>query len=118
MFEIQAEPERKLIRLKISAMLTQEQVRELYRQEHMAILGMRCRLGEQLCIVDLTECPLQLQTVVSAFESQMGTNAKARKLAMYTGQALARMQARRLLKRADAAIFQTKAEAETWLFAA
>jgi hypothetical protein len=116
MFSVSTDPARKLVRLKISAMLTAEQVAELYRREHMAILGMGCRLGDQLCIVDLTDCPLQLQDVVGAFQREIKSGAKARRLAMFTGNALARMQARRIMQRDDAAIFETREEAEAWLF--
>lgn len=119
MFEIITEPARRLVRLKLNAMLTREQVAELYRQEHAAIIAMNCPLGEHYCIVDLTSCPLQLQEVAQAFQSEIGSSAKAKKLAMFTGNALARMQARRIAKeRDDVAIFETQIEAEAWLFSA
>lgn len=118
MFEISTEPRRKLVRLTLKAMLTPEQVKELYRQEHEAIEAMGCRLGEHLCIVDLTSCPLQVQEVTKAFESEIAAAGKARRLAMYTGEALARMQARRIARaRDDVAIFESREEAEFWLFA-
>jgi hypothetical protein len=118
MFEITTEPHRKLVRLMLKAMLTPEQVTQLYREEHRAIADMGCRLGEHFCIVDLTRCPLQVQAVAQAFEANIGSPGKARRLAMYTGQALARMQARRIAKvRDDVAIFERREEAEAWLFA-
>jgi len=119
MFEITTEPSRRLVRLKINAMLSREQVMDLYRKEHAAIVAMNCPLGEHLCIVDLTSCPLQLQEAAQAFQSEIGSSAKAKKLAMFTGNALARMQARRIAKeRNDVAIFETREEAESWLFGA
>jgi hypothetical protein len=118
MFSISTEPQRKLIRLKLSAMLSREQVAELYRQEHHAILAMGCPLGEHLCIVDLTECPLQLQEVAQAFQAEIGSKGKAKRLALFTGNALARMQARRIAReRDDVAIFELREDAEAWLFA-
>jgi transposase len=117
MFEITTEPHRKLVRLKLNAMLTRAQVLELYRQEHTAIVAMGCALGDHLCIVDLTACPLQLQEVAQAFQSEIGSSAKAKRLAMFTGNALARMQARRIAReRDDVAIFEHREEAEAWLF--
>ena len=119
MFEITTEPARRLVRLRLTAMLTREQVSALYREEHAAILAMDCPLGEHLCIVDLTSCPLQLQEGAKAFQSEVGSSAKAKKLAMFTGNALARIQARRIAKeRDDVAIFATREEAEDWLFCA
>jgi hypothetical protein len=40
MYEITTEPHRKLVRLKITGMLTPEQVAQLYKEEHHAIEGM------------------------------------------------------------------------------
>jgi hypothetical protein len=116
MFTITSEPARKLIRIKLAGMLTSDQVADLYRQEHRAIDAMGCRIGEHLCNVDLTECPLQLQDVVAAFQREIQARPQARRLAVFTGQALARMQARRILRRPDVAIFVTQQEARGWLF--
>jgi hypothetical protein len=119
MYQITTDPLRKLVRLKLRGMLTREQVTQLYKEEHRLIQEMGCRLGEHLCIVDLTDCPLQVQEVAQAFKSQVGSPAKARRLAMYTGNALGRMQARRIAReRVDVAIFERREEAEGWLFAA
>ena len=118
MFSITTEPHRKLVRLSVKGMLTLEQVQELYRQEHEAIRAMGCNLGEQLVIVDLRECPLQLQDIVNAFQKSMESPAKAQRLAMVTGTSLSKMQARRIMKRNDAALFDTIAEAEAWIFSA
>ena len=107
MFEITTEPSRRLVRLKLNGLLSRDQVADLYRQEQAAILAMNCPLGEQNCIVDLTSCPLQIQDVANAFQAEIGSPTKAKKLAMFTGNALARMQARRISKeRDDVAIFE------------
>jgi hypothetical protein len=117
MFEITTEPRRKLVRIALKAMLTPDQVAELYRQEHHAIHAMGCKLGEHICIVDLTLCPLQVQAVTQAFQSSIKSSGKARRLAMFTGNALARMQARRIAQSRDnVAIFELREEAEAWLF--
>ena len=73
MFEISTEPQHKLVRLRLTGMLTRDGVADLYRQEHAAIAAMGCRLGDHLCIVDLTDCPLQIQDVASAFQSEIGS---------------------------------------------
>jgi hypothetical protein len=116
MFTITTEPARKLVRIKVSGMLNVSDVAELYRQEHQAIKAMGCPLGEQVVIVDLTECPLQLQNIVSAFQESMTSNAKGRAVALVTGSSLARMQARRIMRREGSAMFETMADAEVWLF--
>lgn len=116
MFTIQTDPRCRLIRITLCGMLTVADVKELYRQEHAAILAMGCPLGEQLVLVDLSECPLQLQDIVAAFQQAMNSSAKAKRLALVTGSSLARMQARRITSRADAALFETEDEALAWLF--
>jgi transposase len=117
MYEITTEPHRKLVRLKLTGMLTPEQVTQLYKEEHEAIEKMGCRLGEHVCIVDLTSCPLQVQAVSEAFKSEIGSSAKARRLALYIGSALGRMQARRIAReRDDVGLFELQEEAEAWLF--
>lgn len=115
MFTIETDPRRRLVVMTISGMLTTDQVRELYRQEHEAIAAMGCPLGEQLVLVDLEQCPLQLQEIVQAFQSAMESSAKAKRLALVTGSSLARMQARRITQRADAALFERRDEAMRWL---
>lgn len=117
MYEITTEPHRKLVDLKLIGKLTREQVAQLYRDEHRAILEMGCRPGDHLCIVDLTACSLQLQEVAQAFQSEIKSHGGARRLAIFTGAALARMQARRIAReRADVAISETRHEVEAWLF--
>jgi hypothetical protein len=117
MYKITTEPHRKLVRLKLTGMLTPEQVAQLYREEHEAIEKMGCRPGEHLCIVDLTSCPLQVQAVAEAFKSEIASSAKARRLALYIGNALGRMQARRIAReRDDVGFFEFQEEAEEWLF--
>ena len=117
MFTISTEPHRQLVRIKVTGMLTLEQVADFYRAEHEAIRAMGCPLGQQIAIVDVSECPLQLQQIVEAFQKSMESPARAKRLAMVTGGSLSRMQARRILKRDNAALFETVAEAEAWLFA-
>lgn len=117
MFTIDTEPGLKLVRMKLSGMLTVEEVAELYRQEHAAILAMGCPLGEQIVLADLTECPLQLSQIVDAFQASMGRPEMAWRLAIVTGLSLSRMQARRLAQREGIRIFATVEDAEEWLFA-
>lgn len=117
MYTVTADPDRKLITIALHGMLTPEQVAALYRDEHLAIQRMGCRIGEHVALVDLTGCPLQIQDVANAFQRNMEGRGKARRLALFTGGSLARMQVRRITRRSDAAIFSTRGEAEAWLFA-
>ena len=115
MFEITTEPSKRLVRLKLSGMLTEADVRELYRQEHAAIHAMACPLGEHLLLIDSTQNELQTQSVIETFKRQMSKPSRAKRIAVVTGQSLSRMQARRLLSEQPGYIFHTVAEAEAWL---
>jgi len=117
MFTIETQAEHKLVRIKLSGMLTLEEVEEFYRQEHDAIRRMGCALGEQIVLVDMTECPIQMQEIVSAFQDTMDRPDRAWRLAMVTGGSLSRIQARRIAKRDHVAMFDTAAQAEAWLVA-
>lgn len=116
MYSIQSDARRRLVTIKIVGLLTSEEVAQLYHEEHRLILEMGCRVGEHLALVDLTECKIQLQDVAAAFQKQITSSGRAKRLAMFTGSSLARMQARRLMQRADADLFSTREEAEAWLF--
>jgi hypothetical protein len=116
MFKITTEPKRWLVRLKFSGHLTLAEVSEFYRQQEAAIRTMGCPLGLHVVLIDATECPLQLQEIVGAFQGAMASPRRAKRVAMVTGGSLSRMQARRLLQRDEVAKFATVDEAEEWLF--
>lgn len=116
MFSIKTDAPRKLVRITISGMVTVEEVQQFRQQERAAVTAMGCRLGDHLALADLTGCGLQLQQVVAAFQQVIEARGQARRLALVTGDSVVRMQARRVINRPDAALFETIAEAEAWLF--
>lgn len=116
MYILSTDADRALITIKIVGMMSAADVERLYRDEYLAIARMGCRVGEHVAMVDLTECSLQLQDVAAAFERQIGSARKARRLAIFTGNSVSRMQARRIMRRDGAALFATQVEAEAWLF--
>ncbi len=118
MYAIATEPAHRLVRITITGLLSVEQVADLYRQEHDAIAAMGCPLGQQIVLVDLRKCPLQVQDVVKTFKSKIGGEQSARRIALVTGDSAARMQARRIIERDDAALFSSIGEAEAWLLEA
>ena len=115
MYNIATEPSRRLVRITVSGLLHAADVEQLYREEHQAIHDMDCPVGEHVVLVDLRDCPIQFQEVVSAFRANINGEGQARKLAMVTGGSAARMQVRRILQRGGANQFETIAEAEEWL---
>ncbi len=116
LYTITTDSDRKLVTIKITGLISTREVEQLYREEHAAIRRMGCWLGDHYALVDLTECKLQLQDVAAAFQQQMSSSAKAKRLALFTGSSLSRMQVRRITQRDNAQIFATQEEAENWLF--
>jgi len=116
MYAISTDPKRRLVTIKIIGLVTAHEVADLYRDEYAAIAQMGCQLGEHYALVDLTECTLQLQDVVAAFQKQMHSPGKAKRLALFTGNSVARMQVRRITQRDHAQLFASRGEAEAWLF--
>ena len=58
-----------------------------------------------------------MQQIVTAFQDTMDRPDNAWRLAVVTGGSLSRIQARRVAKRDNVAMFDTIAQAEAWLFA-
>jgi hypothetical protein len=116
MFTITTEPRRKLVRIKVCGMLKVCDVADFLQQEHAAIRAMGCPVGHHFVLADLTDCPLQLQEIIAAFQKSMTSPQRAKRVAVAVGSSLSRMQARRLLQREEVAMFDTVAEAEKWLF--
>lgn len=117
MFTISTDRARKLVRVRLTGMLSVDDVQRFYREEADAIRAMGCRPGEHDVLVDLSECPLQLQHIVAEFQKEANAPGRARRVAMVTGESLVRLQARRVFTRDGVALFGTVAEADGWLIA-
>lgn len=117
MYTVSAEPSRKLVRIKLVGFLSHDEVAGFARAEQAAIQQMGCRSGEYLVLVDTTEFLLQTQDVATELQNLVNASAfRAKRIAIVNGESAFRMQARRLLTREEALIFDTLAEAEAWLF--
>lgn len=118
MYQLTTDPARKLVLLKLYGMLTIDEVAAMYADEYKAIRAMGCRLGQQFVLADLTECNIQMQDVSAALQSLVQEKGTAKRVAMFTGSSLAKMQARRIAVTQHAAVFATQEDALVWLFEA
>jgi hypothetical protein len=115
-FSISTEPSQKLLRVKLTGFFTVEAVAAFARAAQKAVGEMGCASGEYLHLCDVSDLSLQSQNVVPAFERFINSpERRSHKLAIVTGHAAIRMQIRRLLRRSDAAVFTSVADAEQWL---
>jgi hypothetical protein len=118
MFTIHTDRDRMLIRASLSGFMTPDDVRDFIHAEQMAAASLSPRSGHHLLLVDASQCALQSQEVVAAFQHAVSNCLlKARRIAVFTGPTLSRMQAARILNRDDAKAFNDPAQAEEWLLA-
>lgn len=116
MYVIKVEPDHKLMRLTMSGFFSVAEAQSLERDMQNATNDAGYREGGHLLLVDVSECVLQAQEVVAAFQMLLANRPqKARRIAVMTGGALARMQAKRVLERETMRIFDDCGEAEKWL---
>lgn len=73
------------------------------------------KLHSYSMIVDVTNCPIQQQSMIQAMGSHMATMPKATALAVVVGSSLARMQVRRLFTQPYARIVSTTEEGRAWV---
>lgn len=115
MYILSVDRKHKMVLLKLVGMLTADEVQQMYAEEYQAVRAMGCRLGDHVVLADLTECSIQMQVVSSALQQVVQEKGKAKRVAMYTGSSLAKMQASRIAMTQNAAVFQNKADALAWL---
>ncbi|AUW56733.1 hypothetical protein C1T17_00185 [Sphingobium sp. SCG-1] len=116
MYTFQADYTRKLIRAQLQGFFSVEEVAAFGADLQAAAATMVCRSGEHLLYVDTSQCALQAQDVVSAFQTLIGNlPLKAKRVAVITGSSLSRMQTRRILVRDQAMLFDHGEDAEHWL---
>lgn len=119
MITITTEPTRKLVRAFMSGFLEVADVAHFSREKEKAVQAMGLKSGEFLLLVETAECVVQSREVVAAFQDLVVQSAyKSLRLAIVRQGSMGRMQTRRIIRiREDAAMFETCAEAEAWLFA-
>jgi hypothetical protein len=74
-----------------------------------------CRLDSYAMVIDVSDCPIQLQEMIKSMGAHMATMPKARALAIVTGSSLARMQIKRLFTQPYARIVSTIEEGRAWV---
>lgn len=113
---IDIEPSRRLIRMTLGGFFTLDDVRRLDVERRRALSALNCGLNEHLTLCDVVACELSTPEVVAALQSVIGNPMfRSKRCAMVIRGALARLQARRAVQRADVAMFESHPEAEAWL---
>lgn len=116
-YTVSIDRSRKLLRVSLGGFFSVSDVVALERDKRAALAELNCGRNRHFSLIDVSECKLQPQDVVAAFQVAIADQRyMARKIAFVTESSLARMQVRRIVRRDDADIFQTIADAEAWLF--
>lgn len=120
MFAIEADPECKLITIRLSGLLTVEEVECLFHEEQAALVALGYRSGDYMLLVDTSGCLIQSQEVIAAFQAAIAAaRLSAARVAVVRGQSLTLLQTQRILRARDnALIATTEAEARAWLMRA
>jgi hypothetical protein len=103
-----------VISAKLAGMMTQAEVALYIADLKRAFVANH--LHAYAMVIDVSECPIQLQDIIQTMGMHMATMPKARSLAIVTGSSLARMQIRRLFKQPYARIVATVEEGRAWVY--
>lgn len=118
MIVVSSEPERKLITVVMSGLLSVAEVERFSEEEQAAVHAMGCKTGEFLLLVITIGEQVHTQEVATAFQKLMTDSPlKARRIALVREGSLPKMQSRRISTVRDySLVFEDVAEAEAWLF--
>lgn len=117
MLQISSLPFRRLVIAEFSGFLSLEEVADYERKKMAVVESMGLSSGEFDVLVDSTQCDIQAQEVIAAFQHNITTTScRPRRVALVRASSLVRMQAQRALVRDNAALFDSRAEALDWLY--
>jgi len=114
---IEADPDRDLVRIKLSGFFTPADVDAFLAARRKAHARLRCGPNQHLTLNDISEMKIQPQDTVAAFRDVLAAREfHSRKLAFIVGTTLAKAQVIRALEGRDARCFTDRVIAEAWLF--
>lgn len=115
-FEIQVDPARHLMRLRLGGFFDAASVAALLAARQAAFGQLRCPINQHLALADVRAMRIQAQEMVGAFTSMLGNSAtQSRRLAFVVAGTLARGQLQRALGTRVACCFTDPVEAERWV---
>ena len=115
-WRIVAEHRHRMIRLTLSGLFTLDDVARMDHERRSKIGSLRCGYNRHLALCDVRDTCLSTPEVATALQIAIGNPLfRAKRCAMIVSSALARIQARRVVNRADVAWFEEPGAAEAWL---
>ncbi len=116
-FSITAEPERDLVRIRMSGFFTPADIVAFLEERSRAHARLTCGPNQHLTLNDVRGMNIQPQEAVAGFQAMLADPAhRSRRLAFVVAPTLARGQLVRALSgRSNTQFFEELTEAETWL---
>lgn len=117
-FSITVEPERDLVRIRMSGFFAEEDIQRFLAARREAHARLTCAPNEHLTLNDVRDMKIQSQEMVEAFRSMLASDSafRSRRLAFVVSPTLARTQLMRAVDRRDARCFEGPWAAEAWLY--
>lgn len=116
-FQIDAEPARDLIRIRMSGFFTADDIAAFLKAREAAHAQLTCDRNQHVTLNDVRGMKIQSREAVDAFRAMLAQPGHAsRRLAFVVSPTLARSQLTRALDTRHAQLFQDTASAEAWLF--
>lgn len=117
MYQIEADRERALLRLKLSGMWDMATAERFEAERRATVVRQGWSRGDYRCIVDLRDYAVQPREVAARGEKHNHNAAlhAPRKTALIVGSMLQRMQVQRVVSRGDEQVFTTEQDAISWL---
>ena len=113
---IRVDPQQKLVAITLTGFFDAAGATQLAIDAKAAIDSLAGPRNQHLTLIDVSDCKLQSQDVVAAFQNALGNPLyTSRRLAFVTDSSLSRIQVRRVLNRDTARWFGNRREAEAWL---
>jgi hypothetical protein len=118
MIKVESNRALKLVRVTMSGLLTEDEVRSFGQAKEDAVRDMGLKSGEYLMLIDARGNTVHTQQVMEILADLVThSRLKAKRIATVREGALTRLQSGRLSKlRDDYRVFDNMGEAESWLF--
>ncbi len=113
MYRIEVDAANRVVEATLGGLMSVEEVGAYIGELRSTIAAWR--LNDYAMVIDVSDCPIQLQEMIRAMGEHMATMPKARALAVVTGSSLAKMQIKRLFTQSYARIVNTVEEGRAWV---
>ncbi|MBV9749762.1 MAG: STAS/SEC14 domain-containing protein [Acetobacteraceae bacterium] len=115
MFTITSDPARGLIQATLAGFFDVEGFQRYAAEAEALIRRTIARRGAYSILLDVSECAIQSQEVVAAFQRHVASVPRAKRCAVVTGDSIIRMQVRRMMRGPTMRACADRVSALEWL---